>query len=447
MINHQNLFKNTKSYTALRAFTRYLHSLYYSEICVVNPENVTGHEPVIFAPNHENALMDALAIILTVHSQPVFMARADIFKKDSIARILNFLKIVPVFRIRDGVDNLANNDESFDIILQALTHGQSVAMMPEGNHGDQHRLRPLKKGIVRFAFSAQEALGKTKPVKIMPVGLEYRSYSNFRSKLLVIYGKPILVSDYWDAYTENPQKAFNLLRERLAFEMSAIMLNADNSVYYNTIIDCKDMYAPRLHKKLKLKDDYYGLFLAEKQITDKLTLLANQYSPLVSNLEPLVTEYSQGLRKANLRNWVFDTKMPEIPELSFELFKYVLFLPFFVVAAGFNAIPYALSWYMSTRIKDTQFRSSFKFAIGFLAFPLYYLLMFAWPIPLMTKLIFLVTMPLLGLLSFDYFVALKKLYGKFRYHSMVKDNDPVIKHLQKLRTEIYKKLDQIFDNN
>ena len=88
-----------------------VHSVFYSEICIINPENVPAKGPVIFAPNHQNALMDALAILLLVDKQPVFMARADIFKKKTVGKILNFLKIIPVFRIRDGVSNLSNNNQ------------------------------------------------------------------------------------------------------------------------------------------------------------------------------------------------------------------------------------------------------------------------------------------------------------------------------------------------
>ena len=50
-------------------------------------------------------MMDAMAILHTMfrdRRQPVFIARGDIFKKDGVARILRFLKIMPTFRSRDG---------------------------------------------------------------------------------------------------------------------------------------------------------------------------------------------------------------------------------------------------------------------------------------------------------------------------------------------------------
>src|SRR6266498_554685 len=114
-MNQRHLYKYSISYALLKKYVNVIHSLFYSEICIINPENVPDKGPVIFAPNHQNALMDALAILLLVDKQPVFMARADIFKQKTVGAILNFLKIIPVFRIRDGASNLANNTQSFGI--------------------------------------------------------------------------------------------------------------------------------------------------------------------------------------------------------------------------------------------------------------------------------------------------------------------------------------------
>ena len=50
-------------------------------------ENINPDDHLIFAPNHQNALMDALAVLFTHKGQPVFLARADIFKKKAIASV------------------------------------------------------------------------------------------------------------------------------------------------------------------------------------------------------------------------------------------------------------------------------------------------------------------------------------------------------------------------
>ena len=81
-------------YKILYAYVGVFHRLYHRRVTVVGYEKIPPDTPVIFAPNHQNALMDALAVLYTAPKAVAFMARADIFKKPAIAKILNFLKIL-----------------------------------------------------------------------------------------------------------------------------------------------------------------------------------------------------------------------------------------------------------------------------------------------------------------------------------------------------------------
>ena len=421
-----------------------VHSIFYSEICIINPENVPAKGPVIFAPNHQNALMDALAILLLVDKQPVFMARADIFKKKTVGRILNFLKIIPVFRIRDGVDSLSNNTESFGIALRALGYGQAVGIMPEGNHGDKQVLRPLKKGIARFALNAQENFGKTIPVKLVPVGIEYSHYTAFRSKLLVIFGKPIDVTEFLDEYKVNPQVAYNSLRERLASEMKKNMINISNSDYYDAIANIKEIYADRLRQKQGLEDGFYFRFLAEKQITEKLVSVANENPSFLIDFNFKVSEYLTKLKKLGLADWVINSEKPDKKTLLFDISRYLVFLPFYLFAIAVHYIPYKVCDFVANGAKDNQFRSSIKLVLIAFLFPVYYLLFLVLPFPLITKLILLLPMPILGVLSFDYFMGLKNQWTKFKYFRMLRQNNNELAGLKQLKEKIITTLDHLF---
>ncbi len=72
--------------------------------------------------------------------------------------------------------------------------------MPEGNHSRYRRLRTLKKGISRIVFLAEETNNFKLNIKIIPVGIDYSNYINFRSRLFINYGEPINVSDFYDIY-------------------------------------------------------------------------------------------------------------------------------------------------------------------------------------------------------------------------------------------------------
>lgn len=85
---------------------------------VVGKENLLGKGAKVYGSNHCNALTDALVLLAKDHKKKVFIARADIFKNPTIAKILRWLRILPIYRIRDGISSVRDNNN--DIIDQAV---------------------------------------------------------------------------------------------------------------------------------------------------------------------------------------------------------------------------------------------------------------------------------------------------------------------------------------
>ena len=76
-----------KLYAFLRPFVDWMFRRSYRHIRYVGRENVPTDGAVIFAPNHTNALCDAMAILGIDRSRKVFVARADIFRKPKQAKL------------------------------------------------------------------------------------------------------------------------------------------------------------------------------------------------------------------------------------------------------------------------------------------------------------------------------------------------------------------------
>ena len=130
-----NIEKYSAGYSALKNVARLWHNyIYYRRVIVIGRENLKSDSPRIIAPNHQNALMDAMAIVSSVRGRQVYLARADIFKKNFIARILYFLKILPVYRIRDGYQSLKNNDDIFDKTIDVLKNNIPLVILPENTY-------------------------------------------------------------------------------------------------------------------------------------------------------------------------------------------------------------------------------------------------------------------------------------------------------------------------
>jgi len=170
-------------YNLVRIYARFAYHRYYRNIYTEGVEHLPLDEPVILCPNHQNALMDPLAILLNGKTkdkmQPVFLARADIFKPGLVSKALKFFKIMPVYRIRDGASNLKQNEQIFERCIEILENKKLVGIFAEGTHHDKRRLYPLQKGVARMAFQAEIKNDSKLGLKVVTVGITYSNYWDF----------------------------------------------------------------------------------------------------------------------------------------------------------------------------------------------------------------------------------------------------------------------------
>ena len=194
---------------------------------IVGRENIP-EGACLYGSNHCNTLMDAMVILATTHEKKVFIARADIFQNPKTAKILRWLRILPIYRIRDGIGAVRDkNGDTMDQAMDVMYDEVPMYLFPEATHRTKHSLRPISKGIFHIALGANNKYGKEKPVYIVPVGLEYGDYFRFRSTILLSYGEPINVSEFVKGREEENEAVIlnelkTVLRERMAKLISFI---------------------------------------------------------------------------------------------------------------------------------------------------------------------------------------------------------------------------------
>lgn len=215
------VYKRDLLYLALKPYVDYCTRSVYSKAIIRGQENIPKEGAIIIAPNHCNALMDALVILRAFKGGTVFGARADIFRKPAIAKALHFFKILPMIRMRDGLHNVIRNKQTTEDIIEALEHGMRFCMFCEGTHRTMHSLLPVGKGIFRIAIEAAERFGDSKPVYVVPAGLEYGDYHRYKSTSVLSFGEPINVTDFLKRAeglndTDIYRRLRGILRKRIA---------------------------------------------------------------------------------------------------------------------------------------------------------------------------------------------------------------------------------------
>lgn len=174
-------------YRLLWIYSRLVFRLYCRHLVVNKPELLQSRGPLLLAANHPNSFLDAI-ILDTLFKRPVWsLARGDVFRNNIARRILNALKIMPVYRVSEGVENLSTNYETFSDCVELFRRGGIVLIFSEGKCINEWRLRPLKKGTARLAISCWE---KQIPLQVLPVGFNYSSFRRFGKNVFINFGTP-----------------------------------------------------------------------------------------------------------------------------------------------------------------------------------------------------------------------------------------------------------------
>jgi 1-acyl-sn-glycerol-3-phosphate acyltransferase len=419
----ENIEKYSKRYALLKAAAGFWHNnVFYRRVIVLGRDNINPDHHIIFAPNHQNALMDALAVLFTHKGQPVFLARADIFKKKFIASLLYFLKILPVYRLRDGFSSLRANDETFNKTIDVLRNKNGLVILPEGDHEGFRRLRQLKKGICRIAFQADEASGFSMKIKIIPVGLEFTHYSRYRQVLTVVYGKPIEVSEFHELYRKSPEIAYNELRNKLSHEMKQLMVHIESEEDYEAIDELRRLVNGRYSDRIQ-----FPKLFRDRMLIDKLNSVKTSNLPLYQQICSISLRVKKKAKEMNIDYRFLSKKRHPLGWLIAGLAGIVISMPVFVFGNIFNLTFLEIPNLQIRKSKDPQFRSTLKYgmslAMAFIFLPVYLILSFIIFSPWWLAILVFLALPVSGLFAWYLYLAFLRIIGGFRIRNFIKNKN------------------------
>ena len=214
----RKIWERDRLYAFLRHYVDLCTRLSYRRLTVKGA--IPDEQAVLICPNHTNTLMDALVVLQSRREPTVFGARADIFSQPAVAKILRFLKILPLVRRRDGIRNVLRNYETMDEVQDVLANNTPFCMFPEGTHHPGRMPQPLQKGVARMAFQS----AAVRPTQVVPVGINYSDFFHYRGTCDLLYGKPIDVNAFLEAHAELAEGArYQLFLEELYKRMCELV--------------------------------------------------------------------------------------------------------------------------------------------------------------------------------------------------------------------------------
>jgi 1-acyl-sn-glycerol-3-phosphate acyltransferase len=199
---------------------------YFRKISVEGKENIPSNRPIILVANHQNALIDPLLLATHTRLNPWFLTRAAVFVNPFISKVLNYIRMLPVYRVRDGFSTIQQNHQTFDETFEVLRNNGTVVIFAEGSHSLVRNLRPLSKGFTRMAFGLKEKYPDLEPV-IFPVSLAFSAHKRSGSTVRITFGKAIPV--------DMPHSQSGKLTKSVEKALQALMVDLPNEGYPETL--------------------------------------------------------------------------------------------------------------------------------------------------------------------------------------------------------------------
>ena len=298
-------------YLFVKYYMRTGFTFYFKKVKISGTENVPKNTALLFVANHQNALIDPLLIGAYTPRELNFLTRSDVFSTPLIRALLSSVNMLPIYRIKDGINSLSKNEEVFKKCYSILNKQGTLLIFPEGNHNIKRRLRALSKGFTRIVSGAIEKKPE-EDVYVLPIGINYTNARKYGSSVHIIYGKPI------KATKENLTNQNNGLKMEVSNSLKKIMTHIDDLEHYDNIEQAFN------------EDDFMDPFTVNEQL---------------KNIE-----------------------VPAI-KIQKEQNPFNFLTPFMKV----NSFLPLLFWnYVNPRIREVEFISTFRFTIGITLFPIAY---------------------------------------------------------------------------
>ena len=362
------------AYAILRYYVDITLKLSYRNIRYVGRENIPQDGAVIYAPNHTNALMDALVVLAMDRRAKVFVARADIFKFPILAKIFTFLKIMPIMRMRDGLDEVRRNNETIEKAVDVLRDKVPFCIFPEGQHQAKYSSLPLSKGIFRIAFQAQEMMPDV-PLYIVPVGIRYGNFFRFRSTVSVHVVEPINVGEFIAAHKEQTtQEQMNIMREDLTERMKSSILYIPNDDDYEAKYEVCATIVKAQAKKVKQSSseplhELDAHFQANRLTVKLIDRLMEEQPERAAELLKLGREAAVLRRSRHISLDSISIKYPVLSRILKLLF-FIVALPYCIPVSVLTLPIKLVCMFVCHLMKDKAFHNSARYLVNLVLWPI-----------------------------------------------------------------------------
>ncbi len=382
---------------------------FFSKHHLINLEKLNTNKPLLVCANHASAHLDGILIMIFSKRKFHVLVRADVFKKKWVANLLAKINLIPIYRIRDGFNNLEKNSETFDRCYDILKNNGAIIIFPEANCEAERKLRKLHKGAAKIAMMAEERSGFKLGVEIATVGITQERITSAGGRIFLEASSPFSLKPYFDSYQQNNNKTYNDIINDIETDLRSVL--------------------PVIEEK---KDEYlFEELVARKENIDNISewkriakLINHSDRELKDALIHAIKDFKKYLKKQGIsRNTIEELQVRPRLKRWTNLILYVIdilaLFPLFVLGMMFNFLPYYIPKRICNKLfKDVCFINGTHFAMSTFLFVfayLFYIIILSIFVNLLSVFIVVTLLIISGIVSYYYTKRATRLIKALRY--------------------------------
>lgn len=443
-------------YTVMKPLVQVALRVFFRKLEVRHRARLQMPGPLLITSSHSNTLMDPLVAAVNRRQPIAFLAKSTFFKNPILRAIMESGNSIPIYRRQDldtGAETLtsaqleAQNEKAFGRCYDYFDRGGTIMIFPEGTSVSERRLRPLKTGAARIALGAEARHNFGLGLHILPMGINYFDPQRFRSDVFVNLAEPIRVSDYAEAYHQNPEAAADTLTEEIRRRMEERLIITRTDEEDELITQVERTFGQHL-----IQDDEETLldnFQLSRTLLQAVHYFEAHDAGRLSTLKERLHTYYQELDRLHLNDEALETPAAGGSRAQRGLetaAKLALGAPLYLYGAINNYLPYILPSVVARRATDDMaFVAPVMLVTGMLTFTLGYALQTALVHHFITHdwrwtLLYFISLPLSGFFALSYWGHLAQRLRRLRVLRLFRRERPVLESLLRQRTELIRLL-------
>lgn len=233
-------------YRILFYFANIVIRIYYRRIHVTGLKSIPKNKPLIIVSNHPNGFLEPIIMACLFPIELHFLVRGDLFEKKSLKWLLTSTNQVPIYRFKDGIAALRNNQKTIAKTVEVLSQNKAIIIFAEGSTDANWYLREFKKGMARMAFQCLDE-NQDLDLQILPVGITFQKSSSPGSEVILNVGEAFSVRPFYVKKAKEAKDQMDNLTAHTYDEIRKLIVHVEEKVTKDEILQSWTNYSSIFH--------------------------------------------------------------------------------------------------------------------------------------------------------------------------------------------------------